>query len=182
MLLLLNGPPQVGKTTIKDMLVEMGAHQIVLNRPFVRFVQEALDINDDEMRAGKDRPLAEHGFQAPIRDALIAAADAVELVDPAVWVRCALQDKPLTKGQVYVLDSLGKQAQYDWILDYIDHPHVVLRPFRHLDDLKEPVYSDGRERVQAPPGHVQATCDVPNMTNLSALREVVAELYGWASK
>lgn len=171
MILLLNGPPLSGKTELANMLVDLGATRIVLNTPFVQFVQKSLGLTDEEMKAGKDHVLQERGFRLPIRDALIAAADAVELVDPVVWVRryfesegfCmdvdVFKDPTFTSPPrgVYVLDALGKQAQYNWIDANVSLPSKVVRIFRPgtreqdsvlwAEKNYEYAFTDGRHHV-----------------------------------
>jgi len=127
-LIVLNGPPQVGKSTLARALKVAGAQQVVLNRPFTKFVQDSLGLNNAEFDAGKDAILPEYDFKAPIRKALIAAADAVELVDPDVWVKRAFDyvSEDMQKRNIWVLDSVGKKSQMVWLQNNVCTPIILV--------------------------------------------------------
>lgn len=164
-LIVLNGPPQVGKSTLARSLKLAGAQQIVLNRPFTKFVQESLGLNNVEFEAGKDSVLP--GYDAPIRKALIAAADAIELVDPNVWVSRAFDyvSENMIHRDVWVLDSVGKKSQMIWLQNNVRTPIILVNVGRPgvdhggwlaadtimYDDIPHCVpntFEDGREDVR----------------------------------
>lgn len=159
MLIVLNGPPQAGKTTMAKELIRLGAIEVVLNAPFKKFVLDNLQVYGD-YNAAKDAASSfgsDYADQyvapvpparATVRDAMIAAADALELCDPAVWVRNAIAPilRLVEGNDVFVLDSIGKSAQWAWLRGCISNHHLVLVKVRRDPQLTLPgaVFSDGR--------------------------------------
>lgn len=148
MIICLNGPPRVGKTTVADILVQKGAIKLDLTFPFRKFVQEVFELDDHEFQSRKDDSEV-FGGRATIRDIQIDVANACERGDPNIWVWKALCT--INPSKYYVLDSIGKRSQWRWIKKNA-HDDLVMWRINDADRSKykefPDLFIDGREGIK----------------------------------
>lgn len=162
MLLCLNGAPRAGKTFLSDYLVgNLEFRRVNLAFHFKKFVARSLDLDMGYLESIKDQDLfidnsyvgamANPPRRRPplkVRNLFIEAADLIENVDPAVWVRRAVEELNISKHN-YVLDSVGKREQWAWLISEYKSEDLLLWKVINRDseiNLKE--YEDGRHSIE----------------------------------
>jgi len=165
MLICLNGPPRAGKTWIADYLVEYwGFTKLNLARSFKSFIAESLNVSVDTLEDIKDQvfhpdnshnsliasPIVRDMCKAEeitVRELFIDAANLIERVDPAAWVRRAMSGVDVS-NDLYVLDSIGKVSQWAWIVANTNTMDIDLwRVGANSADFKAVQFPDGRHGI-----------------------------------
>jgi len=165
MLIGLNGPPRIGKTFTADYLVEnYGFRKLNLAQGFKSFIAESLDVSLQTLEEIKD-----HAFQpdnshistiasptirnmlepdnTKVRDLFIEAANLIERVDASAWIRRSLKDIDI-RNNCYVLDSVGKIAQWAYVVHHYEWgEHCLWRLYNKDRGLGWNLFSDGRQGI-----------------------------------
>lgn len=148
-LILINGPKRSGKTTVAKALQKYGWKVLDLNAPFKEFVLNSLGVDEDMYESLKDTVMSPH--EKTIRELMIETANVLESSWSPVWIHNAMKGRNLSGG--YIIDSLGKQAQMNY-LDAIGADSVVLRVSRNPADHERVTWGDGRETVIPASGNI----------------------------
>jgi len=154
MIICLNGPPSSGKTTASKILQQKyGVKAIELARPFKKFVADCLGMDMQFCDDNKDNTDVLSGLKGrdniTIRELQIAVASTIENADPCIWIKMAMTNPELTHKQHYVIDAIGKKAQWEWLVENFG-PRLVLWRIDDQDETKywtREIFTDMREAI-----------------------------------
>lgn len=120
MIILLNGGPRAGKTTVAKVLANrLGYRMVQLTDPFETFVKSVLNLTDAEFEYYKDRENFKGSTNLSghtIRKAMIDIANTMEKFDPAIWAKACMKHGGLDLSKDYVVDQIGKPSQMAWVI------------------------------------------------------------------